>query len=218
MKTLTNETELTWDARPFSLTLAGCLALAGMELPEPTAFPEGTPLTGTLGTFRPAFDDTGTAQQAADAHVETVAFGITDEKSANWYLRKLATMDTEKIRVKAQTEKMLSDLDADTAGLKFLYEGELQEFVRQELARKGGKKKTLHLIQGTCSFRSVPASVKVSDTNAALAYAKANGLPCIVLSERVDCEEYKKLDEGAMLPGMDSTEARENFSVTFGNK
>ncbi len=143
-------------------------------------------------------------------------FHITDEKSANWYLRKLANIEAEKQRIQAQTAKMIAELDADASGLKFLYEGELQEFVRAELTRKGGKKKTLHLLQATCAFRSVPASVRVADLNAALQYAKENGLPCIVISERIDAEEYKKLAAGVMLPGMDTTPERESFSVKFG--
>lgn len=163
-------------------------------------------------------DSEATEQKPANTVPIRDAFHVTDEKSANWYLRKLATLDNEKARILAQTEKMIAELDSDRDGLKFLYEGELQEFVRQELARKGGRKKTLNLLQGTCAFRSVPASVKVADPNAALEYARANNLPCIETTERVNAEAYKKLAAGKMLPGMDTTPERENFTVTFGTK
>ncbi len=67
---------------------------------------------------------------------EDTAFHITDESSANWYLRKLANIEVEKQRITAQTEKMIKELETDAAGLKFLYESELQEYVRRELAQR----------------------------------------------------------------------------------
>lgn len=144
---------------------------------------------------------------------EREAFHITDEVGANWYLKKLADIEAEKARITAQTAKMIAELDADANGLKFLYDGELQDFVRTELERKGGRRKTLHLLQGSCAFKNVAQTVRIADATAALTYAKQHNLPCIVVTERVDAEVYKKLAKGELLPGMEKTAEHESFSV-----
>lgn len=158
-----------------------------------------------------------TIEETTDT-VEQTGFHITDESSANWYLCQLGNIEAEKSRITAQCQKRLAELDTDANGLKFLYDHELQAFVKAELVRMGNRRKSLTLLQGTASFRHVAASVKVSDPNAALIYAKANELPVIVTQERLDAEAYKKIANGTMLPGMDSTEARESFRVDFGTK
>lgn len=149
---------------------------------------------------------------------ESTPFAITDEGSANWYLRRMATIAAEKIRIAAQAEKMIAELDADAQGLKFLYQHQLEAYTRAELASRGNRRKTLHLLQGSCAFKTVPPSVRVGDPAAAFAYAKENALPCIETTERLDNAEYKKLAGDALLPGMERTESYESFSVKFGGK
>jgi phage host-nuclease inhibitor protein Gam len=151
-------------------------------------------------------------------NTEREAFHITDERAANWYLKRLAEIEAEKQRIQAQTDKMIKELEADAAGLRFLYEAELQEWVRQELKRKGSRRKSLHLHQGTCAFRTVPASVKVADPTAAFDYAKRHFMDCIVTTERLDLDAYKKAAGEELLPGMEIASERETFKVTFGTK
>ena len=120
-----------------------------------------------------------------------------------------------------QAAKMLAALDADAQRLTRLYDGELQEYVRQELARQGNRRKSLHFLQGTTAFRTVPASVKVSDERAALAYARVS-LPDAVRSvETLDTAKYREAAEtalsfGEVLPGVETTPQRESFTVKFG--
>ena len=64
-------------------------------------------------------------------------FRIDSEQSANWYLRKLANLEAEKQRVTQQAALMVKQLKSDTERLRNLYEADLQEYVRQELARTG---------------------------------------------------------------------------------
>ena len=148
-------------------------------------------------------------------------FHIDSEGAANWYLRKLANIESEKQRIAAQAAKMLAALDADAQRLTRLYDGELQEYVRQELARQGNRRKSLHFLQGTTAFRTVPASVKVSDERAALAYARVS-LPDAVRSvETLDTAKYREAAEtalsfGEVLPGVETTPQRESFTVKFG--
>jgi len=68
-------------------------------------------------------------------------FCINSETRANWLLRKIANLDTEKARVKAQAEAILKELDTDREGLLYLYGSQLEAFTRQELERQGGSQK-----------------------------------------------------------------------------
>ena len=44
-------------------------------------------------------------------------FMVNDEKSANWYLRKLANIDAEQKRVQTQAAQIVAQLAADADGL-----------------------------------------------------------------------------------------------------
>ena len=154
---------------------------------------------------------------------EREEFRIDSENAANWYLRKLANIEAEKRRVTQQAAEILRQLDADAENLRFLYDADLQEWTRQELARKGGKRKSLALLQGTACFRSVSASLKISDPAAALVHVIAIGADAIKRSIHLDAEKYRALAEaalkdGELLPGVETVPARESFSVKFGGK
>jgi phage host-nuclease inhibitor protein Gam len=205
--TATASRRYDWDTR-IGLTLAGCVAVAGMPLDAKKRTARCTDATESAAKPMPA----------TDAPAERETFRIDSMDAANWYLKKVASIEAEKARIQAQTEKMIAELDADLAQLKYLYEGELQAFVRAELAKKGNRRRTLHLLQGSCVFRTVPASVKVADTAAALAHAKEWGLPCIETTERLLASRYKELAGEELLPGMETTPEHETFAVNFGKK
>ncbi len=67
-------------------------------------------------------------------------FHITDAASANWFLRRLAGIESEKARVKAQAAQITSQLDADANSLRSRYEAEAREWAREELAKKGNRR------------------------------------------------------------------------------
>ena len=151
-------------------------------------------------------------------------FHITDEASANWLLRKLANIEAEKKRVTANAAAIVAQLDSDADRLLHVYGSELQAWTRAELARKGNRRKSLPLLQGTCQFRTVPAGVRLADLPAALSYAK-NAVPHAVhTSVTLDTVKYRSValtalaTNGEVLPGMQRTEERESFSVKFGAK
>ena len=151
------------------------------------------------------------------------AFRVDSEDSANWYLRRLATLESEKQRVQSQAALIVAQLQADAESLRFLYESDLQEWTRQELARRGNRRKSLALLQGTACFRTVPAALKISDPAAALAYA-VSALPAAVGTRpTLDAEKYRAaaneaLKTGQTLPGVESVPARETFAVKFGKE
>lgn len=147
-------------------------------------------------------------------------FHINDEKSANWYLRKLANIDAEKQRVQMQADTIIAQLEADADGLKRLYEGELKEYVRQTLEAGGNRRRSITMLQGTCAFRTIPAGFRIVDTAAALNHALAYLPDAIDTICVLSTVAYRRVVEetGEILPGIETTPERESFSVRFGNK
>ena len=158
------------------------------------------------------------AQKTIGAKLE---FHIDSEDAANWYLRHLANIEAEKQRILRQAAQIVKQLESDADGLRWQFEGELQEWTRQELAKRGNRRKSLTLLQGTAAFRSVPASLKISDPDAALRYAVSCLPDAVTARPTLDTEKYRAAaaaaaKAGQTLPGMESVPAREAFAVKFG--
>jgi hypothetical protein len=151
---------------------------------------------------------------------EATSFHITDDVGANWYLRKLANLEAEQRRVQAQAAAIVKQLEADAERLRYLYEAELQEYVRQKLASAGSRRKSVHFLQGAAGFRTVPAAICVTDTLAALDYATLCLLGAVKTQQVLDMARYRKQVEetGELLPRVEVTEAYETFKVTFGKE
>ena len=161
---------------------------------------------------------------------QTPQFHITSDAAANWYLRKLANIEAEQRRVQAQAAAIVRQLEADAERLRYLYEAELEQFVREKLSTSGSRRnrrtgactdvrrKSVHFLQGTAGFRTVPASIRVTDSLAALDYATRH-LPEAVRTQTVlDSARYRRLVEetGELLPGVEIVPAQEAFRVSFG--
>ena len=151
-------------------------------------------------------------------------FRICDDRSANWVLRLLANNDAEKRRVAAQAEEMLRQIDADTAGLKYLYGAALEQYARQALAAAGNRRRSLALLQATLAFRTVAPALRIADPTAALAWAKqyAPDLVTVATTEQLDSKAFRDLakatcnNDGELLPGIESSAGSETFSISFG--
>ena len=163
------------------------------------------------------------ADADAPAEAGREEFHITDEAAANWYLRKQANIEAEKQRVQAQCAAIVAQLDSEANGLRYVYEGQLQEYVRQELAARGNRRKSLTLLQGTASFRTVSAGLKISDPAAALDFCRRNLPDAVKTTETLDTTRYREFAEkmqkagaDALPAGMESVPEKESFSVKFG--
>lgn len=151
-------------------------------------------------------------------------FVLDSEDKVNWLLRKLANLEAEKQRVTAQYQAIMSVLERDEKSLRFRFENDLKAFAAQKLAEGGNRRKTVHLLQGSLTFRTLPQAIKVSDTIAAIAFAKMTGLPCLesVTEEKFNPTLYRNralevLEErGEILPGIEVLPERETFAIKFG--
>jgi phage host-nuclease inhibitor protein Gam len=150
------------------------------------------------------------------------AFHIDSDDKANWLLRKLANLEAEKQRIQAQAAQIVKQLDAEAESLRYLYEPELQEYVRRKLAANGHRRKSVAFLQGTCACRTVPAAVKIADGKAALEYAESDYPATIRTLQTLDLTAYRERAErvyaetGELLPGVDLTTEHESFSIRFG--
>ncbi len=152
---------------------------------------------------------------------EREAFHITDESSALWYLRKLANIEAEARRVKRQAESMIAALNSEAESLKRVYAGELEHWAREELKRKGNRRKTLHTLQGTLRFRHVAARLAIEEDTSATQYAVESLAECVATKYELNRAAYleearKRLEEtGELLPGVQFAPERETFTVSF---
>jgi phage host-nuclease inhibitor protein Gam len=149
-------------------------------------------------------------------------FHITDAKSADYILRKLANNAAEKERIKAQADAMLRLLDSDSASLMGRFGSELEAWAQEELQTKyKGKRKSLPLFHGTLAFRTVAPSLRVASEADALDTARILWPETIRQVETLDkaafLEKAKEaLDQtGEMLPGVERSEGREAFRIDF---
>ena len=159
--------------------------------------------------------------------VDLPPFCIDDMEKVEWLLRKLGNIEAEKKRVQAQAAAMVQQLDTDAGNLTRLFGDQLQAFVREELARRGGRRKSLTTLQGTCAFRLVPGGIRLTDPAAAFQHVKEQTggySELITLVEKLNLDQYRALAEqalnetGELLPGMEDVPDREAFSVKFGPK
>ncbi len=158
--------------------------------------------------------------ERAETNEERTEFHIDSESAALWYLRKLANIEAERQRVKRQAERLVAALDTEAESLKRVYAGELEHWAREELAKKGNRRKTLHTLQGTLRFRHVPARLAI-DEPAALRFAAESLRACIITKETLNKEAYLeeakfRLEQsGEMMEGIERVPERETFSVSF---
>jgi hypothetical protein len=83
-------------------------------------------------------------------------FVLDSEEKVNWLLRKLANIEAEKQRVTAQYQTMMAVLESDERSLRYCFENDLRAFAAQKLAEGGNRRKTVPLLQGSLSFRTLP--------------------------------------------------------------
>ncbi len=185
-----------------------------------------TSLTGgtdydTLAAFDAVQRDLSGLDFPTQAEVEgaapaaAVKFTIDSESAANWLLGKLASIDAEAARIKAQAEARANELRTDREWLLSRFGSELEAFARQEAERR--RRKTITLQQGNLVFRTAPRKLVIADGEAAFVHARTAFSHCIIeqTTVRLDTAAYIAEAErtGELLPGMDATPERETFKI-----
>jgi phage host-nuclease inhibitor protein Gam len=162
------------------------------------------------------FDQTDDSDSGTDqTETESARFTIDSEKSANWLLGKLAAIEEEQARIKAQAKKRAEELEADRNRLLSRFGAELEAWAKGEAEAR--RRKSVTLLHGTLAFRSVPARWTVTDEDAALMACYDACPDAIVAKITLDKTALLAYVEttGEVLPGIERTEAGETFSVRF---
>jgi len=100
------------------------------------------------------------------------AFCIDSESSADWLLKQLAALDAERALLTRQHQAALQRVESDRESLLYLYGQQLEAWAAQQVQADRRGRKSCILPHGTLAFRTVPASVHISDLAAALQAAK----------------------------------------------
>lgn len=151
-------------------------------------------------------------------------FVIDSETRADWYLGKLATIDAEAERIKANTARRLQELTTDRESLVQRFGDQLTVWAKGEAERR--RRKTVTLSNGSIAFRAMPSRLVIDNDADALQTAK------LVCPDAVTVETVEKLDRaalvakaqetmestGELLPGIKLMEASESIKVTAGAK
>jgi hypothetical protein len=100
--------------------------------------------------------------QAAEAGVEVPeGFHVDDEPKASWAVRKIVEVRAHAERVKRWAERELHRSQRDEAWLMRRFGPELEAWLREELRRRGGRRRSIALPDGTLGLRQQPPKLEV---------------------------------------------------------
>ena len=147
--------------------------------------------------------------------------GITDEKSAAWFLRKIRILREERAAIKAAVEARDAELEADENRLMSLYGQQLEAWARTESEARRRRTVTVVTAGMQLCLRVVPSRLTIENRDDAITTARA------VCPDSVTTESVTNFDTaaflahaqsvlesgGELLPGVTLTESKESFSV-----
>ncbi len=99
----------------------------------------------------------------------------TDEWGVERVLDRIAQAKARAERIKANAAVLVEEAEKEAASLEARFGADLEDFARERLAATRGKSKTVKLLNGTLSFRTVPGGIEVlpEDEDAMLRWAEA---------------------------------------------
>jgi hypothetical protein len=148
---------------------------------------------------------------------QRAAYIIEDLKGANWYAKKQALIDWEIATIKAQATERVKQLESDRKRLENLYKAQFESVIFAEAEKRRGKTVTLDF--ATVSIRTVPAHVKISNEEEAIAHARSIGDGFVSLVPTLDTTAYRKHAEtvletdGTIPAGCEWIAARESVTI-----
>lgn len=141
-------------------------------------------------------------------------FAVVDEGSAGWVVDKLLSYDERIARITEQFLAMTAGLKADKARFERRFLPELEAYY-DRVPKKG---KSLKLLTGTLSKRSVTGAPKIVDEKAVLEWAETDlpkALVPVPATVKLDGDAVRKHCKatGEVVPGVEWTPDREVFDV-----
>lgn len=136
------------------------------------------------------------------------AFHVRDQQSANWVLKKIIAEREYRARCAVWFEAETRRSERREQFLMHRFGMELEEWTRQQIASKYGKRRSVHLPAGMLGFRTAPAKLVIADEPKLLAWCRQR-LPTAVkvvesiLKSEVGAyvKESGEIPDGAELAG-----------------
>ena len=155
-------------------------------------------------------------------------FQIDTLERLQWFVGKKADLQSRKVRLKAQYDAMLRDIERNEEHLDWRYAAQAEQVLRSNL----GKGRSLKLLTGTVGLRKSAARVGTTDDAALLqALEAAGGELATVIEPKINLTALNRLikvegdvaylvSEGtvAELPGLSIKPASEIFFVKAGKE
>jgi hypothetical protein len=112
-------------------------------------------------------------------------FSIADEASVNWVVRKIvqARQYCQQAREFAAREEHRAIREEKT--LLFLFGRQIEKWAKNEIERRGGRRRSLEVPAGILAFRKLNSSIHIEDELAVLAWAKRHCPSAVVVSEKL---------------------------------
>jgi phage host-nuclease inhibitor protein Gam len=141
-------------------------------------------------------------------------FHIHDEASADWAVDKLVSMDEKLERLERQYKAAKAAIVRDKEALERRFLSEIRAWAEGQLT---GKTKTLHLLSGSISFRSVKGGPRVRDAAEVLAWARESLPEAIIetVTHKVDAQTVKDHVKawGEIPPGVEIVDDRQELYI-----
>ena len=102
------------------------------------------------------------------------SFAVRDAATANWLVRKVVEARAYARRVAAWAERETRRAQRDEQFLLGRYGGELEAWVRRQVEREKGRRKSVALPAGTVGFRTEPQRLTVEDEQALVTWCRTN--------------------------------------------
>jgi len=106
-------------------------------------------------------------------------FHVRDEQSASWVVRKIVEERAHRLRVANWCVAETRRSERREQFLMHRFGAELAEWVRQQLAKQFGKRRSVHLPAGVVGFRAEPTRIIVADEPKLIAWCRQH-LPSAV--------------------------------------
>jgi len=106
-------------------------------------------------------------------------FHVRDEQSASWVVRKIVEERAHRQRVAGWFEAETRRSERREQFLLHRFGAELAEWARQQLAKRFGKQRSIHLPGGRIGFRVEPTHIVVADEPKLIAWCRQH-LPSAV--------------------------------------
>lgn len=117
-------------------------------------------------------------------------FRVDDEETLEWYVGKLADLESKKKRIQAQADAMIADCQREIDGLQWRFGDQADKVLRSLLS---GRRKSVKFLTGTIGLRSTPAKVKDGGLDlTALSFFHPDIYKAVV-SEKVDYNALNRM-------------------------